>query len=85
MAIDGEDDIVKKQKIMRSEMKLREAQVECMAMFKTECHKLAEENNHRKQIHVDDGNARDKLVSSLLIQSGKLIDLWMEANGSFSG
>lgn len=79
MLLDAKDDIEAKQRIMRTEMAQRTIQRESMSLYKMEAHKLAEEANHKLEINVADGNARDKLVHSLLIQSGKLVDLWEEA------
>lgn len=69
-------DIENKDKIFKVENIQREINKEDMRRLRKEASALAEEEKHMFR----DGNARDKLTYSLLVQACKMVDLWDQAN-----
>ena len=69
-------EINQKDKLIKVEALKREINKEDMKILRKEAASLAEEEKHMFR----DGNARDKMCYSLLIQSCKMIDLWDQAN-----
>jgi len=65
-----------KARLIKIEKAKREIQKEDMKMFRKEAAALAEEEKHMFR----DGNARDRMTYSLLVQAVKLVDLWEQAN-----